>query len=81
MFKPCLLLAGAALLLGGTAQAATPEAQTDHKPTTVAHRDAPAPKAIDDTTLAPTTPPSREADQELHPDARPVYLNGGYFGD
>lgn len=81
MFKTIPLIAGAALLFAGVAQAAAPEAQVDPEYAKLANQEAPAPTAGDDTKDASGNRLTKEADQELHPDARPVYLNGGYFGD
>lgn len=81
MFKTIPLIAGAALLFAGVAQAAAPESQADPESTTVAHKEAPAPTAGDDTKDVSGNRVTKETEQELHPDARPVYLNGGYFGD
>lgn len=80
MFKAHLLLAGTALLLAGTAQAAEPEAQAEPESIAVAHQEAPAPRARDEARDTTANAAASEAEQELHPDARPVYLNGGHFG-
>lgn len=80
MFKPIPLMAGAALLFAGVAQAAAPETQAGQEGATIAQKEVPAPKAGDDTRDTSGNSVAKEAEQELHPDARPVYLNGGYFG-
>lgn len=80
MFKTIPLITGAALLCAGVAQAAAPEAQVDPEYTKITNKEAPAPTAGDETNEASGNRVAKEAEQELHPDARPVYLNGGYFG-
>lgn len=75
-----LRVAGMALMCAGTAQADAPDAQTDAPRMALAKKEAPAPSAHDAAKQAPSTPPAIAADQELHPDARPVYLDGGHFG-
>jgi hypothetical protein len=73
-------VAGMALMFAGTAQADAPDAQTDASRTALAKKEAPAPAAHDAAKQASDTPQANAAEQELHPDARPVYLNGGHFG-
>jgi hypothetical protein len=86
MFKPYLLLAGVALLFAGTVQAEAPDVQAEQARATIAKNEAPAPSAtsaeIDAASNcdAASKQEKNEADEELHPDARSVYLNGGYFG-
>lgn len=75
-----LRAAALALLLAGTANADAPDAQTDAARTALAKKEAPAPSAHDAAKQAPIAPQANAAEQELHPDARPVYLNGGHFG-
>ncbi len=76
-----VLFAGTAQAdVSGTAQADALEAQTDGARMALAKEEAPAPSAHDAAKQAPSTPQANAAGQELHPDARPVYLNGGYFG-
>ncbi len=81
MFKTIPLIAGAALLFAGVAQAAETEGQVNPEHTKIANTEAPAPTAGDEVKDVSGNRVTKEADQELHPDARPVYLNGGYFGD
>lgn len=81
MFKPNLILAGAAFLFAGFVQADAPNTQAEPARTTIAKQEAPAPAAGNITTDSADKSKTREANQELHPDARPVYLNGGYFGE
>lgn len=80
MSTQILIAAGAAFLFAGVAQAATPEAQQDREQMTIAHQEAAAPKAGHDANEDAATRMAKESVQELHPDARPVYLNGGHFG-
>lgn len=80
MFKPYLLLAGVALLFAGTVQADSPEAQAKQASTAIAKQEAAAPAADRSARNVAARPATNEANQELHPDARPVYLNGGHFG-
>lgn len=81
MLKQTLLLAGAALLFAGAAQAEAPEAQPTQARSDASHKEAPAPAPEAGTTEIAKTLAVRAKDdgRELHPDARPVYLNGGYF--
>jgi len=71
---------GMALLWAGTVNAEAPDAQTDAPRMAVAKKEAPAPSARAPAKPAPAKPQANAAEQELHPDARPVYLNGGHFG-
>lgn len=80
MIGRLLRVAGMAMLFAGTAQADAPEAQTDGARLALGKKEAPAPSAHDAARQAPDTPQANAADQELHPDARPVYLDGGHFG-
>lgn len=77
MIKQTLLLAGAAVLFAGAAQADAPEAQSAQARSGVSHQEAPAPTP--DASTAETAKiiadKARDEEQELHPDARPVYLN------
>jgi len=73
MFKKNLLLASVALMCAGVAQADEPRGQEREARATLAKNEAAKSSA------------ERAADKEqaaaeaLHPDARPVYLNGGHF--
>lgn len=80
MSTQILIAAGAAFLFAGMAQAATPEAQQDREQITIAHQEAAARKAGQDAHEDAATRMAKESVQELHPEARPVYLNGGHFG-
>ncbi|MBW8457872.1 MAG: hypothetical protein K0M58_05460 [Thiobacillus sp.] len=86
MSKQILLLAGAALLFAGTVQAEAPGAQTERARTTIAKNEAFVFSASTEIDVASrncdaiSKPDQNEATEELHPDARPVYLNGGHFG-
>lgn len=81
MFKPYLVVAGVALLFAGSVQAEAPETQSERARATIAKKEAPAPSATRAETDAASKQEKNEATEELHPAARPVYLNGGYFGD
>lgn len=76
-----LPVAALALLFAGTTNADAPDPQTDASRTALAKQEAPAPSAHDAAEQATIAPKPDAADRELHPDARPVYLNGGHFGD
>jgi hypothetical protein len=85
MSKQILLLAGAALLFAGTVQAEAPGVQSEQTRTTIAknafvfsatNTEIEAARNCD----ATSNQDKNEATEELHPDARPVYLNGGHFG-
>lgn len=81
MFKSYFPLTAAVLLFGAAAQADEPEAQTtDRELARVAHKEAPGATAGYGTKEASATKVTGGAGQELHPCARPVYLNGGHFG-
>ncbi len=75
-----LRVAGLAVLFAGTAQADAPKAQADTARMALAKQEAPAPSAHEAARQAPSAPQPNTATQELHPDARPVYLDGGHFG-
>ena len=80
MSKQILLLAGAALLFANAAQACAPEAQVDPAHSTIDQNEAPAPavSVAGPGTVGGTS--SRKVEQRRADDARPVYLDGGYFG-
>ena len=81
MFKSYLLVTGVALLFAGPAHADNTEAQAMQARAAIAKKEAPAPSATsEDLDAARRQGSTNEATEELHPDARPVYLNGGYFG-
>lgn len=86
MFKAYLRLAGVALLFAGTVQAEAPEAQSAQVRTTTPNNEAFAfsatPTEIEAARNCDATSKQdkSEATEELHADARPVYLDGGYFG-
>jgi hypothetical protein len=75
MTRQRVLLAGAALLLAGMAQAAAPEVQADPEHPTISQREAPAPTAGDDTREAAGNTMAKADGQQLPADATPV--NGG----
>lgn len=84
MSKQILLLAGAALLFAGTVQAEAPGVQSEQTRTTIAknafvfsatNAEIEAARNCD----ATSKQDKNEATEELQPDARPVYLNGGHF--
>lgn len=75
MFKQTLLLAAAALLFAGAAQAGAPDVQAAQERSTFSQKEAPAPEATGAAADAAGTTTANEAAQELHPDARSVYLN------
>ena len=81
MFRQMLLLAGVAVLFAGAAQAEAPEAQATLARSGVSHQEAPAPAPEAGTaeTAKILADRAKDDERELHPDARPVYLNGGYF--
>ncbi|MBW8305298.1 MAG: hypothetical protein K0M46_00225 [Thiobacillus sp.] len=76
MSKQILWLAGAALLFAGAAQADATEAQADKARTTIVQKEASAPTASDAAADPAGTQTAKAAGQELHPDAKPVYLSG-----
>jgi hypothetical protein len=80
MSKQILLLAGAALLFAGAAQACAPEAQADQAHSTIDQNDAPAPAASVAEVGTVGSAPAKKVGQERSDDAKPVYLDGGYFG-
>lgn len=77
MSKQILWLAGAAWLFAGAAQAESTEALATQARSALAQKEAPAPTAGIVTAEAPG---KKAAERELHPDAKPVYLDGGHFG-
>ena len=86
MSTQILLLAGAALLFAGTVQAEAPGVQSEQTRTTIAknasvfsatNTEIEATRNCD----ATSKQDKNEATEELHPDARPVYINGGHFDD
>ena len=80
MSKQTLLLAGVTFLFAGAAQADATEAQVTQESSVIAQQEAPAPTASVATTVESGNTAAKAAEQDLSPDARPVYLNGGYFG-
>jgi hypothetical protein len=76
MSKQILLLAGAALLFAGAAQADATEAQAAQERSTIVHREAPAPTASSAAADSAGTTAAKVAEQELHSDAKPAYLSG-----
>lgn len=81
MNKQILLMAGAALLFSGTSQAGAPETQADREHSTIAQKEAPAPIASDAKMKTVGSQSARKGvEQERPNDAKPVYLDGGYFG-
>ena len=80
MFKHTLFLAAASLLFAGALQAGAPEAQAAQESSTLVQKEAPAPTATGGAANAAGNTSANEAEQELSPDASPVYLDGGYFG-
>ena len=75
MSKQILWLAGAALLFAGAAQADATAAQADQARTTMAQKEAPAPSSGSAVADSAGTQTAKAAGQELHPDAKPVYLS------
>lgn len=80
MSKQILLLAGAALLFAGAAQARAPEAQAAQARSTIAQKEAPSPTASRVAADSAGTTAAKVAEQQLHPDAKPAYLSGGDCG-
>lgn len=85
MTKQILLLAGVALLLAGTVQAEAPGVQSEQTRTTIAknafvfsatNAEIEAARNCD----ATSKQDKNEATEERHPDAKPVYLDGGDCG-
>ncbi|MHB1062383.1 MAG: hypothetical protein ACYC39_11680 [Thiobacillus sp.] len=75
MSKQILWLAGA-LLFAGAAQADATEAQADQERSTIAQKEAPAPSPSSAVAESAGTTATEMAGQELHPNAKPVYLSG-----
>lgn len=80
MIKQILALAGLALLSSGAALADEAAAQADRNNSQVAQSDASAPAVVIAAKNATQAAAGKDAAQELHPDARPVYNNNGHFG-
>lgn len=80
MSKQILLIAGAALLFAGAAQAGTPEAQAAQARSTLVQKEAPAPTTSGASANAAGNTAVNEPKQELTSDASPVYLDSGHFG-
>lgn len=79
MFKRNLLVASVALMAAGLAQAEAPRDQEREARATVAKNDAVRPMTR--TQASERAAVKEQPTEALHPDARPVYLNGGHFGD
>lgn len=75
MFKRNLLVASVALMFAGLAQADAPRDQEREARATLAKNEATKPAS------ERAAEKEQAAAEALHPDARPVYLNGGHFGD
>lgn len=87
MFKSYFPLTAAVLLFGTAAQANELKAQiTDLELARVSQKETPGPKESIGATVGDGTKEASAAKvigmagQELHPCARPIYLNGGHFG-
>jgi hypothetical protein len=80
MSKQTLLLAGVALLFAGAAQADVPQTQVSQASSAIAQKEAPAPTTSIAVTNDSEMTAAKTAEQELSPNIRPVYLDGGYFG-
>jgi hypothetical protein len=81
MFKAHLLVLGATLAFASAVQAEAPQKQSDARVAVVAKKAAAAAPEVDTQTRGASTQQNNATNEELHPDARPVYLNGGHFGD
>jgi len=72
------LLAGLVLLASGTALADAQGTSDDREKIAPVEASAPATNGAVEREDASRA--AKEPQQELHPDAKPVYSNGGYFG-
>lgn len=72
MSKQILLLAGAALLFAGVAQADATEAEAQAR-STIVQKEAPAPSVSSAAAESMRTTAAKVA---VHPDAKPIYISG-----
>lgn len=73
------VLAALVWMVAGPALASEHDMPGDQQKSGLAEASAPATSSAVETTNAARTE-KKETPQELHPDAKPVYNNGGYFG-